>query len=130
MKFKALSVALAFAAPTMVNAFELLPLKEVREQVRFIELTDIEKVTLVEQAKLVLEQIYVNQHQKNEYYGVSPTADGHLDPIKTINDIAANVANLSTAQLHTHLSQLFISQRDLHLNYTLPAPFCGPASNR
>ncbi|MBE0365846.1 hypothetical protein PULV_b0526 [Pseudoalteromonas ulvae UL12] len=123
MKFKALSVALAFAVPTMVNAFELLPLKEVREQVRFVELTDIEKVTLVEQAKLVLEQIYVNQHQKNEYYGVSPTADGHLDPIKTINDIAANVAHLSTAQLHTQLSQLFISQRDLHLNYTLPAPF-------
>ena len=25
--------------------------------------------------------------------------------------------------MHTHLSQLFISQRDLHLNYTLPAPF-------
>lgn len=123
MKLTALSLALAFAVPSLANAFELKPLKDIREQVRFIELTDAQKVTLVEQAKLVLEQIYVNQHQKNEYYGISPTANGHLDPIKTINDIAVNVGHLSTAQLHTQLSQLFISQRDLHLNYTLPTPF-------
>ncbi len=123
MKLNTFSLALALALPAITQAADWAPLKDVRDQVNFIELTNAEKKVLVEQATLVLEQVYVNQHQKNAYYGISPTADGHLDPVKNINEIAANVAHLSTAQLHTKLSQLFISQRDLHLSYGLPAPF-------
>ncbi|MBC3872964.1 S41 family peptidase [Undibacterium flavidum] len=99
-------------------------LANTRPLIKFNELTQPQKLVLAEQAQLVLRDLYVNRYQKNEYYGTGPTS-GHLDPALAAQDILNKVkaGNLSTTDLHKSLSQAFVSQRDLHLNYNFPLPY-------
>lgn len=99
-------------------------LANTRSLIKFNELTQPEKVVLAEQAQLVLRDLYVNRYQKNEFYGTNPNF-GHVDPALAAQDILNKVkaGNLSTTDLHKSLSQVFVSQRDLHLNYNFPLPY-------
>ncbi len=97
-------------------------LSNVRPLIKFNELTRSEKVLLAEQSQLLLRDLYVNRYQKNEFYGTNPNFTGHVDPALKVQNVVANIDRLSTAELHKNLSQIFVSQRDLHLNYNFPLP--------
>ncbi|WP_047047090.1 S41 family peptidase [Vibrio mexicanus] len=116
------TLALLVSANTSF-AFELLPISEARDRMQFIELSSEEKQLVADKAKLVIDGFYVNKFHKNEYYGVSPTSDGHLDPIAGVTKIANEAQSMTTHDLHRSLSELFRSQRDLHLAYYLPSRF-------
>ncbi|WP_162674590.1 S41 family peptidase [Vibrio variabilis] len=104
-------------------AEEILPISEARERMKFVELLPKERQLIADRAKLVIDGLYVNKFHKNDYYGISPTPKGHLDPITEVDKIAKQAHTMSTYELHDSLSTLFISQRDLHFNYLLPLRF-------
>lgn len=120
---KAGVLALALAAMGQVQAeIRTNYLANARPLIKFNELTRAEKQILAEQTQIVLRDLYVNRYQKVEYYGSSPYFTGHVDPASKVAQVVAKLDSLSTADLHTQLSQIFINQRDLHLNYNLPYP--------
>ncbi len=120
---KAGVLALALAGVTQVQAeVRTNYLANARPLIKFNELSRAEKQILAEQTQIVLRDLYVNRYQKVEYYGSSPYFTGHVDPASKVAQVVSKLDSLSTADLHTQLSQIFINQRDLHLNYNLPYP--------
>lgn len=113
-----LSIATGFAQAEIRTNY----LSNVRPLIKFNELTRTEKVLLAQQSQLVLRDLYVNRYQKNEYYGTNPNFSGHVDPAAKVQSVVNAIDSLSTADLHKNLSQIFVSQRDLHLNYNFPLP--------
>jgi len=97
-------------------------LANVRPLIKFNELTRTEKVILAQQSQLLLRDLYVNRYQKNEFYGTNPNFSGHVDPARKVQEVVNKIDSLSTSDLHKNLSQIFVSQRDLHLNYNFPLP--------
>ncbi len=97
-------------------------LSNVRPLIKFNELTRTDKLLLAQQAQFLLRDLYVNRYEKNEFYGTNPNFSGHVDPAATVQKTVDNIDRLSTAQLHANLSNIFVSQRDLHLNYNFPLP--------
>jgi C-terminal processing protease CtpA/Prc len=97
-------------------------LSNVRPLIKFNELTRSEKVLLAQQSQLLLRDLYVNRYQKNEFYGTNPNFSGHVDPALKVQAVVNKIDSLSTTDLHKNLSQIFVSQRDLHLNYNFPLP--------
>ncbi len=116
-------ITLTILLSTTTHAEEILPISEARERMRFVELSPTERQLIADKAKLVIDGLYVNKFHKNEYYGISPTPKGHLNPITEVDKIAKQANTMSTYELHDSLSTLFISQRDLHFNYRLPLRF-------
>jgi len=119
-KFTALAAALVTLSSQAAVRTDLL--SDVRSQIVFNELNQNDKKLLAEQAQLLLKELYVNQHAKNLYYGISPTVNGHVDPVTAVKEVVKNIENLTTTEVHYQLSSIFTSQRDLHLNYNFPLP--------
>ncbi|MFG6446838.1 S41 family peptidase [Roseateles sp. BYS180W] len=97
-------------------------LSKVRPQIKFNELTRQDKQVLAEEAQKLLRDLYVNRYDKDLYYGTSPNFKGHVNPALAVQQVVNRLDSISTAQLHAQLSQIFVNQRDLHLNYNFPAP--------
>ncbi|MFD2178178.1 S41 family peptidase [Veronia pacifica] len=126
MKLSALSSALLVALSFSGSAYaevQVDRLENVRDLMTFNPLSDQEKVELFDQASLLINDIYVNKEQKNNYYGVSPTYAGHVDPDEAMAKIKAKLADLSTEEFYKELHLTFASQRDLHLTYVFPFPY-------
>lgn len=97
----------------------LEPLKSVRDSIVFPELTANEKSIMAEQAQIFLRDLYVHKFEKLDFY------PGLEDPIPLIEEVVKNVDSLSTAELEEAIYRIFVSQRDLHLNYLFPTPYGG-----
>ncbi|RXJ74204.1 hypothetical protein CS022_03785 [Veronia nyctiphanis] len=126
MKMSKLSSALVLALSMSGAAHAEMQtdrIENVRHMMTFNELSQTDKETLFEQASLLINDIYVNKDQKNQYYGISPTYDGHVDPDAAMAKIKSRLPELSTEQLYTELHKTFASQRDLHLTYVFPEPY-------
>ncbi|WP_440056329.1 S41 family peptidase (plasmid) [Pseudoalteromonas sp. T1lg65] len=117
-KKTALTSLLALSCIPAAQA-QLSFLQDSRQELTFPDYTYEQKALVAEQAKLILDGLYVHKYAKNLYYGVSPT--GHLDPVKEINTLINKMGSLSTEQFHKKIQAIFLSQRDLHLNYNYPA---------
>ncbi len=116
-------MALALAGVTQAQAVVRTNyLANARPLIKFNELSRAEKQVLAEQTQIVLRDLYVNRYQKVEYYGSSPYFNGHVDPASKVTQVISKLDSLSTTELHQQLSQIFVNQRDLHLNYNLPLP--------
>lgn len=85
------------------------------------ELTLEDRRLLVEQALLLLEQVYVHLPLKRSMHAV--------DPIQRLKLLQYHLSQLSEdklpteIQFHNEMTDIFTSVRDLHTNYLLPAPF-------
>ncbi|MEM9103095.1 MAG: S41 family peptidase [Pseudomonadota bacterium] len=90
-------------------------LSSARQFIQFPRYTNEEKQTIANQAQRLL-SIYVNRENKKILYGDA------VDAIPRINAIQRNAIQLSDADLHTQIQEVFESQRDLHLNYFYPRP--------
>ena len=110
--------ALAVLAPaTGLAQAPQAPLSEVRDLIVFPELTAQEKRIISEQAQLLLRDLYVHRFEKQSFY------PGVLDPVPAIADVVDNIDNISVTEMEETIYRIFTSQRDLHLNYILPAPY-------
>jgi C-terminal processing protease CtpA/Prc len=86
-------------------------------------LTLADRIVLVDQALVMLEQCYVHRVLKQAMHAV--------DPVQRLRLLRARLAMLDEAHrgpevaFHRELGDIFASVRDLHTNYLLPAPFRG-----
>jgi 5-methylthioadenosine/S-adenosylhomocysteine deaminase len=86
-------------------------------------LTLADRLTLVDQALVMIEQCYVHLVLKQAMHAV--------DPVQRLLLLRNRLASLTDdtrgpeVEFHRELADIFASVRDLHTNYLLPAPFRG-----
>ncbi|SKA73824.1 Peptidase family S41 [Thiothrix eikelboomii] len=84
-------------------------------------LTLADKRTLVNQAKVLIEQVYAHIYLKKALYAIDPVQRLSLLQYRLENpsDLVVN----SELEFHRELLAIFTSLHDLHTNYVLPAPY-------
>ncbi|HKY68738.1 MAG TPA: S41 family peptidase, partial [Acidimicrobiales bacterium] len=87
------------------------------------ELTLADRLLLVDQALVMIEQCYVHLVLKRSMHAVDPVQRLRLlrDRLATLTEEARG----SEVAFHRELADIFASVRDLHTNYLLPAPFAS-----
>ena len=108
----ALSSYSVFAGPPVYST-----LKASRFKMKLPHYSVDEKKLVLDQARIVLTQIYVHQEVKTSDFG--PTAN----PIPYLNLIEEKIQTISDIDFHKDLSEIFFRLRDLHTLYYLPKPF-------
>ena len=107
------------SAPVRSVLAQTVDLRSFRDTVQELSLED--RLVLIEQALVLLEQNYVHLPLKSAMYAVDPIQRLKLLQDHTINADAAN--QLTDQQFHREMLSIFLSVRDLHTNYVLPAPY-------
>ena len=84
-------------------------------------LTLADRLLLVDQALVMIEQCYVHLVLKRSMHAVDPVQRLRLlrDRLATLTEETRG----SEVEFHRELADIFASVRDLHTNYLLPAPF-------
>jgi hypothetical protein len=91
-----------------------------------VRLTKEERLVLVDQALVLLEQNYVHRPLKEAMHAIRP--------VQRLRLLQQRIEGTPEAQLprawlfHQEMLEIFASVRDLHTNYILPAPFNGLAA--
>jgi hypothetical protein len=98
-----------------------VPLREFLAQERELRWDD--RMLLVDQALVLLEQNYVHLPLKVAMHAVNPVQRLRLLRLRLQRQTEARMD--PDWQFHTELSSIFHSVRDLHTNYLLPRPFSG-----
>lgn len=86
-------------------------------------LTLADRIRLVEQAEVLLEQNYVHLPLKTALHAVNPVQRLRLLRIRLERQTSTTME--PEHLFHAEMSEIFHSVRDLHTNYLLPAPFNG-----
>lgn len=86
-------------------------------------LTRAERLLLVDQALVLLEQNYVHLPLKAAMHAVNPVQRLRVLRARVLRE-PEDAATPEWA-FHAEMSEIFHSVRDLHTNYLLPAPFAG-----
>lgn len=76
---------------------------------------------LVEQALVLLEMFYVHMPLKRAMHATDPVQQLRL--LKHHLEQVPEGGSVSEIRFHSEMTKIFISLRDLHTNYLLPAPF-------
>lgn len=84
-------------------------------------LTVADKRTLVDQAKVLIEQIYSHLHLKTALYGIDPVQRLTLLQYR-LEDPQDDIVT-KELEFHRELISIFHSMHDLHTNYVLPIPY-------
>jgi hypothetical protein len=79
------------------------------------DLTGDERRDVVDQALLLIEQLYVHLPLKRAMHAV--------DPLQRLKLLRQRLAGLSERRFHDEMISIFTGLRDLHTNYVLPDPF-------
>ena len=118
-----LSAAAAFlkGMPEAVQPFfaQAVDLRTFRETVQDLSFND--RLTLIDQALVLIEQNYVHLPLKSAMHAVSP-----VQRLKLLRDQTTRAdaeSQLTDQQFHRELLAIFLSLRDLHTNYELPVPY-------
>ncbi|MFZ1546731.1 MAG: S41 family peptidase [Candidatus Nitrotoga sp.] len=85
------------------------------------ELTLEQRKLIVQQALILIEQNYVHLPLKRAMHSIDPVQRLKL-VLQTLKQVPA-AAQPSEADFHREITEIFMSVRDLHTNYLLPAPF-------
>jgi Peptidase family S41 len=80
-------------------------------------LTGEQRSVLVDQARVLVEELYVHLPLKRAMHAV--------DPVQRQRLLRRRMGTLDDRAFHAELLDIFISVRDLHTNYLLPVPFGG-----
>ena len=80
-------------------------------------LTAAQRRTLVDQAELLIEGLYVHLPLKRAMHAI--------DPLQRLRLLRLRLAELSEDQFHARLLRIIIELRDLHTNYILPSRYRG-----
>lgn len=78
-------------------------------------LTVLQRTRLIEQATVLIEDLYTHLPLKKAMHSI--------DPLQRLRLLEQRVAEPSITEFHAELLDIFKELRDLHTNYTLPAPF-------
>lgn len=80
-------------------------------------LTSKQRQILVDQAAVLIDDIYVHLPLKRAMHAI--------DPVQRLRNLRARMAPLSEREFHDELIAIFTELRDLHTNYILPDPYAG-----
>ena len=80
-------------------------------------LTDAQRRLVLDQAKILIEEIYVHLPLKRAMHAV--------DPLQALRLLRHRLAELTETEFHVQLQRIFLGLRDLHTNYILPSRFAG-----
>lgn len=78
-------------------------------------LTGDDRVLIVDQALLIIEQLYTHLHMKRVRHAI--------DPAQALRVLRDQAAGLSDLRFHSEMLRIFKSLRDIHTAYTAPPPF-------
>jgi hypothetical protein len=109
------------AEPVRDHLAGSVPLREFLAQERELRWED--RMMLVDQALVLLEQNYVHLPLKVAMHAVNPVQRLRLFRLRLQRQSGATMD--PDWQFHAELSSIFHSVRDLHTNYLLPRPFSG-----
>lgn len=84
-------------------------------------LTLADKRTLVDQARVLIEQVYAHLHLKTALYGIDPVQRLTLLQYR-LEDPDDDIVQ-KELEFHRELINIFHSMHDLHTNYVLPLPY-------
>jgi Peptidase family S41 len=79
------------------------------------ELGTAERARLVDQARVLIEDLYVHLPLKRAMHAV--------DPVQRLKLLRHRLEGMPERRFHDELIRIFTSLRDLHTNYILPAPY-------
>jgi C-terminal processing protease CtpA/Prc len=94
-----------------------MTLKRFREHVAQTEMTSAERRQLLDQAQLIVDQLYVHLEHKKSMYGI--------DPGQQLRLLARRQTTMDDAAFHRELLRIFDGLRDMHTSYVLPEPYRG-----
>ncbi|GAB3060243.1 hypothetical protein GCM10027053_23020 [Intrasporangium mesophilum] len=80
-------------------------------------LTQGQRRTLLDQAELLLDGIYVHLPLKRAMHAI--------DPLQSLRLLRHRLPELSETEFHVQLQRIFLGLHDLHTNYILPSRFAG-----
>lgn len=80
-------------------------------------LTPEQRRTLVDQAEVLIDGLYVHLPLKRAMHAV--------DPLQSLRLLRHRLPELTEPEFHVALQRIFLGLRDLHTNYILPAPYDG-----
>lgn len=80
-------------------------------------LTDAQRRLVLDQAEILIEELYVHLPLKRAMHAV--------DPLQALRLLRHRLAELTETEFHVQLQRIFLGLRDLHTNYILPSRFAG-----
>ena len=80
-------------------------------------LTDAQRRLVLDQAEILIEELYVHLPLKRAMHAV--------DPLQALRLLRHRLAQLTETEFHVQLQRIFLGLRDLHTNYILPSRFAG-----
>ena len=80
-------------------------------------LTDAQRRLVLDQAEILIEEIYVHLPLKRAMHAV--------DPLQALRLLRHRLAELTETEFHVQLQRIFLGLHDLHTNYILPSRFAG-----
>ncbi len=80
-------------------------------------LTDAQRRLVLDQARILIEEIYVHLPLKRAMHAV--------DPLQALRLLRHRLDELTETEFHVQLQRIFLGLRDLHTNYILPSRFAG-----
>lgn len=81
------------------------------------DLTPEQRLTVIDQALFLMEEIYVHLPLKRAMHAI--------DPVQALKLLRRKVETLSERQFHNAMIDIFKRLRDLHTNYVLPSSYQG-----
>ncbi len=110
-----LTLSLSAIAQTAPYSFEKL--SETRKTVTLSELSLEEKNLVIDQARIILKDLFVHRDLKLQHFG--PDAD----PLPFLLDLKNRAQNLSTISFHREMLKAFQKMHDWHTTYQMPKPY-------
>jgi Peptidase family S41 len=92
-------------------------LADYRNEVARFPMTAKERCLVMEQAQLLIDNLYVHLVQKRAMYGV--------DPSLQLRQLARSQRDMDDSSFHRELMRIFDALRDMHTTYVLPEPYRG-----
>ena len=80
-------------------------------------LSDAQRRLVLDQAEILIEEIYVHLPLKRAMHAV--------DPLQALRLLRHRLAELTETEFHVQLQRIFLGLHDLHTNYILPSRFAG-----
>lgn len=99
------------------NLTRYLKLADRRAEIAFPTLTDDEKAIILDQAHLLMADLYVHRERKLKLYGAG------VDALPMLDALAKDASTVNAETFHRRASHAFTAQRDLHTNYLFPKPY-------
>jgi Peptidase family S41 len=106
-------VVVTLSAAVMANLGKVETLSEFRATAG--SLTRDDRLTIIEQALVMIDQTYVHLPLKRAMHGI--------DPVQRLRLLKQRLDTYSERAFHDEMISIFVHLRDLHTNYILPDPY-------